>query len=173
MNLNNFLNKFFFIGISIHELSHMLACLLLGVKIKKFKLIGSTGGYVIHEASRNYKNIIISMAPFFINILLAIVISIIIKRTELKIIFIIILIWIAVSALFFSVPSKQDSKNVYSSIKKTYTKKQNAISWIFKIVIFPITLILLILAWLFEVLDQSFIFRFILIIAWIYITIII
>ncbi|MCK9293002.1 MAG: M50 family metallopeptidase [archaeon] len=173
MNLNNFLNKFFFIGITTHELSHMLACLLLGVKIKKFKLIGSSGGYVVHEASRNYKNILISMAPFFINLLLAIIISIVIKRIELKIIFIVILVWIAISSLFFSVPSKQDSKNVYSSIKNSYTKKQSIVSWIFKILIFPITLILLILAWLFEVLDQSFIFRFFLIIGWVYITIII
>lgn len=39
-------------GIIIHEISHIIACLLTGAKIKKFSFFTKKGGYVQHQPSK-------------------------------------------------------------------------------------------------------------------------
>jgi hypothetical protein len=172
MNLNNFLSKFLFIGITIHELAHAFACLILGVKIKKVKLFSFSEGYVVHNESRSYKNIIISIFPFFFNLLIA-TIGIFILQREITLIYQILVIWVSISAIFFSIPSKQDADNVFSSVKKSYRLNQSLFKWLYKIILLPLTLLILILSWLFKMLDQSFLIRLVLIILWFYVLIVI
>ncbi len=171
MNLNNFLSKILFIGITIHEIAHAFACIILGVKIRKVKLLSFTDGYVVHDESRSYKNIIISIFPFFFNILVAFLCILLLKK-ELLIIYKVIIAWFAISALFFSIPSRQDANNVFASIKKSYRWNQSLLKWLYKIILLPLTLFILILSWLFKVLDQSFLTRLVLIAIWVYVLVI-
>lgn len=56
-------------GVAVHELSHLVGCLITFTKVyqvKLFALQGETLGFVSHARSRNpIKNIIISLAPLF------------------------------------------------------------------------------------------------------------
>jgi len=172
MNINKILSNLFFPGITIHELGHATACVLLGVKIKKIKLFSFTDGYVIFDDSKSYNNIIISIFPFFFNIAFAILSAFLIKNGT-NLILSILLIWLSMSALFFCVPSKQDAKNVFDAIKKTYTESQPIYMWLLKIILLPLTLLLLIISVFFWLFDNSFIFRVLLIGIWFYFLIII
>lgn len=168
MNLNTFISKLLFIGITIHELAHVFACLILGVRIRKVKLFSFSDGYVVHDESRSYKNIVISIFPFFFNIAIALL-GILLLKKELSLIFIIIIVWISISALFFSIPSKQDANNIFDSIKKSYRLNQSLFKWLYKIILLPLTILILILSWLFKMLDQSFLIRLVLILGWVYV----
>ncbi|MDD3178036.1 MAG: M50 family metallopeptidase [Candidatus ainarchaeum sp.] len=165
MNLEKTLNILLFPGITIHELAHITACILLGVKIKKTKIFGINGGYVVYNKTNTFKSIIISFFPFIFNILISIACVFLIKQNYLTI-FKIIFIWIGVSALYSSVPSIQDSKIVFEAIKNSYSGN-GMLKWIINLLFLPLTIIVLILAFIFKNLDQSFIFRIILICGWI------
>lgn len=171
MNINNTISKILFIGITIHELAHVFACLMLGVKIRKVKLISFSDGYVVHNESRSYKNIIISIFPFFFNIFVAFL-CILLLQKDILLIYKILIGWLAISSLFFSIPSRQDAENVFASIKKTYRLNQSLFKWLYKIILLPLTVIILILSWIFKQIDQSFLVRLILIIAWVYVLVI-
>lgn len=171
MSLNNFLSKFLFIGITIHELAHIFACLILGVKIRKIKMFSFSEGYVVHDESRSYKNIIISIFPFFFNTFISFLCILLLKQ-DILLIYKIFIIWIAISSLFFAIPSRQDADNVFSSVKKSYRLNQSLFKWLYKIILLPLTLLILVLSWLFKMFDQSFLIRIILIILWIYVLLI-
>lgn len=171
MDINLTLSRVFFPGIILHELSHAIACVALGVKIKKIKWISKEGGFVIHEHNKSYKTIIISVMPFFLNIVYAIACALLFT-TNVGPILKVVLLWIGASALFFCLPSKDDSKNVFDSVKDSYTKKQSILRWFYKIILIPVTLVILILCWIFMILDESLFFRLLLIIFWVYLFII-
>lgn len=172
MNANLFISRLFFIGITIHEIAHAIACIILGVKIRKIKLFSFTEGYVVHDESRSYKNILISIFPFFFNILIAFL-GILLLKKEIHIFYKIIVIWISISALFFSIPSRQDADNVFESVKKSYRLNQSLFKWLYKIILLPLTIVLLILSWFFKILDQSLLIRVALILLWIYVALLI
>ncbi len=171
MNLNNSISKILFIGITIHELAHIFACLILGVKIKNIQIFSFNEGYVVHNESRSYKNIIISIFPFFFNLLIA-YLGILLLKQEISLLYQIIIIWISISAIFFSIPSKQDASNIFASIKKSYRTNQSLFKWFYKILLLPLTILILILSWAFKMLDQSIIVRIVLIFIWFYVLII-
>lgn len=167
MELNEIMHVLFFPGIVLHECAHALACLILGVKIKKIKFIGKDGGFVVHEDSKDYKIIIISLFPFIFNIL----ISLLCARMFLlayEPFYKLLLIWIGIAALFFSVPSDQDTNNSFDAIKRTYTKKQSIWLLLLKIILSPIYLCILIILGIFKLFDKVIAIRIILIILWIY-----
>ena len=167
MDINKILNTVFFPGIVFHETAHAIACLLLGVSIKKIKFIGKDGGYVIHDDSRSYKIIIISLFPFFFNIFISLICA---RAVLLENNFYIIVFatWIALSVIYFSLPSAPDAKNVFSVIKRTYFKKQSFLLILIKIIFIPITLAVIFLVFLFRLIDRSVIIRFLMLVIWIY-----
>lgn len=167
MDFNKFLNVVFFPGIIFHELSHALACLLLNVSIKKIKLIGKDGGYVVHDDSKSYKIIIISLFPFFLNIFISLICARVVLL-EKDLLLIIVCTWLALSCLFFCLPSAQDAKNVFSVIKRSYFKKQSFLLILIKILFIPITLSIILLVFLFRVIDRSIIIRVFLLVIWIF-----
>jgi hypothetical protein len=66
--LNSFIGKryrlFVAPGVFIHELSHAIAVLITGNKIKEFNVTDSKGGYVIYtKTNNNLSQILISFAP--------------------------------------------------------------------------------------------------------------
>ena len=50
-----------FAAIALHELAHVLAALLLGVKVKRFGLCWR-GVYIVREAGTDWQNLLISLA---------------------------------------------------------------------------------------------------------------
>ncbi len=66
---------FFFLGTVIHELSHFVACLLLGVKVRKVVLFYPTKegnsdfyrlGYVKHAPVGTFRSTLVGIAPVFV-----------------------------------------------------------------------------------------------------------
>ncbi|MFH0906488.1 MAG: hypothetical protein V1824_04080 [archaeon] len=172
LKLSYFISILFFPGIIIHELAHIIACLILGVKIHSVNLLSFDGGYVAHEESKSYKTVVIALFPFIFNILIAILIGaylVYIENNYIKG----ILSWIAISSLFYAFPSSQDSANVYESIKRSYTKRQSIIMWFIKIMLLPITILILVFSFLIKIMDKLIIFRICLIMLWIYLFLVI
>ena len=168
MDINKTLSNIFFPGIILHELSHAIACVVLGVKITKIKWISKDGGFVIHEHKKSYKTIIISVMPFFLNIVYAIACALMFGL-DVGPLLKVILIWVGASSIFFCLPSREDVKNVYDTVRESYSKKQSLLRWLYKIILLPLTIVILVLSWLFTVLDESLIIRVVLIVSWIYI----
>lgn len=166
MSFSYIIGNLLFPGIIIHELAHAFACLILGVKIKKIKWIGKDGGFVEHLDSKSWKIIIIALIPFFFNLFLSYVFYMIYNNTN-NIIWKIVLVWLASSAIFYSLPSKEDAKNVFSAIKKEYLRFK-IINILINIIILPITIIILIITILFRIVDRSIYVRIIMIFTWIY-----
>ncbi|MFA5745255.1 MAG: M50 family metallopeptidase [archaeon] len=171
MEFNEIMHILFFPGIILHECAHALACILLGVQIKKIKFIGKEGGYVVHEDSKDYKIIIISLFPFLFNILISLLCARVLLST-IDPFYKILMVWIGIAALFFCVPSDQDTDNSFDAIKRTYTKKQSAISLLIKILLSPLTLCLLIVLGLFKLFDKVIAIRLLLVGFWIYLFVI-
>lgn len=171
MELNEIMHLLFFPGIVLHECAHALACLIFGVKIKKIKFIDKSGGYVVHEDSKDYKIIIISLFPFFFNIFISLICASVIKVTS-EPFYIFLLVWIGIGALFFCVPSDQDTDNSFDSIKRTYTKKQSIWWLLLKIIFSPFFLLLIIILGLFKIFDKVIAIRLLLVGFWIYLLVI-
>lgn len=166
MDFSYIISNLLFPGIILHELAHAFACLVLGVKIKKIKWIGKNGGFVEHLDSKSWKIIIISLIPFFFNLFLSYIFYIVYNNTD-NIIWKIVLVWLAISAIFHSLPSKEDAKNVFSAIKKEYLRFK-IINILINIILLPITIIILIITILFRIVDRSIYIRILLVFAWVY-----
>ncbi len=114
----------------IHEVAHVLGCLLSGAKIKKVKLFSMNGGYVLHGKSKIplIGSIIISFSPIALGIIVIYFLSgkymPIVEKSfyslqEMRLIFVDnwnnylfwILIYVTVSIVICAIPSKQDFKN--------------------------------------------------------------
>jgi len=160
-----------FPGIIIHELAHAFACVILNVPIKKIKWVGKDGGYVVHENSKSYKIIIIALFPFLFNILVSLIFARLFILNE-DIFVKLLSVWLASSALFFCVPSSQDTDNCISTLKESYTKKHSFLEILIKILLFPIPLAILIISYIFKILDKFTLFRVFLIVFWFYLFII-
>ncbi|MBN2099112.1 MAG: DUF3267 domain-containing protein [Dehalococcoidia bacterium] len=113
-----------FPGVIIHELAHVLCCLLTGTRVIKVRLFrfGNPAGYVIHEhPSSAWKTILIGVGPFFVNTVLGLVIALsafllrgdghMDSATAFA-----VLIWLAVSIAMHSFPSKGDAKGIWGTV---------------------------------------------------------
>ena len=120
-----FLELLFYPGVIIHEFTHFLACVLLGVKVTKIKF-GLKESFVQHHDVHDWKTIIIAIAPFLLSNIIAVLgIWYAVEFRPEFYIFAIIL-WLAVTVVFQSIPSKKDIENVDSKIGSIYrsiTKK--------------------------------------------------
>ena len=59
-----------FAAIAFHELAHVFAAVVLGVKVKRFGL-GWRGVYIVREAGADWQNLLISLAGPLANLALA------------------------------------------------------------------------------------------------------
>jgi len=115
-------NFLFFPGMIFHEFSHLIACYLVGVKVKKVKFFGLNEAYVIHENPDALKSIIITIAPFVLGNLIAFYFftssfNQLTSSNPIGFIF----LWLGFSLAHYSFPSSQDAKNTFNSFKDFYS----------------------------------------------------
>ncbi len=115
-------NLIFFPGMIFHEFSHMLACFLVGVKVRKVKFFGLNEAYVIHENPDAVKSIIITLAPFILGNWIALYfLSASFKQLAFLNPVGFIFLWLGFSLVHYSFPSFQDTKNTFNSFKDFYS----------------------------------------------------
>ncbi len=109
-----------FPGIVIHELSHVLGCLLTGAKITKIKLFSFKGGYVRYRKVGPVRSMIISFFPVVGGLAaLFILTQVVTKGASFQIILdtfglgfrFWIFFYFSVSIIICMIPSMQDLKN--------------------------------------------------------------
>ncbi len=114
----------FFPGIVFHELSHVLACHLTGVKVRNVKWFGVDEAYVQHDKPRALQGLFISIAPFLFGNFLGFELFLFGHELVTKAsVFAIPIYWFAFSLLLYSFPSKQDAMNAFDSFVSFYKKK--------------------------------------------------
>ncbi|MDM8000139.1 MAG: DUF3267 domain-containing protein [Dehalococcoidia bacterium] len=111
-------------GVVVHELAHVLFCLLTATRVTRVRLFrfGNPAGYVIHDRpSSAWKTILIGIGPFFVNTGLGFVIALsalVLRgngRMESTALFA-VLIWLGVSIAMHSFPSKGDAKGIWGTV---------------------------------------------------------
>jgi hypothetical protein len=111
-------------GMIVHEFSHVLGCLLTGVKIHSVKWVGADEAFVQHDKPRASAGLVISLAPFVVGNLLGFwllqqSVSWLGSDVGIGLLF----LWFGVSIILLSFPSKQDAENTLVAFKDSYQKK--------------------------------------------------
>ncbi len=121
----SFWNSVLFLpGMVVHEFSHVLGCLLTGVKIHSVKWVGTDEAFVQHDKPRASAGLIISLAPFVAGNLLGFwflqqAVSLLGSDFAVGALF----LWFGVSIVLLSFPSRQDSENTLSAFLDSYREK--------------------------------------------------
>lgn len=100
-------------GVVVHEVSHLLACLVLGVRVQEFVpfRFGNPAGYVTHAVPRSYtKRIFISVAPLLVNTLVAI--GAFWWSTQVSLFAFPFVVYLGVVVLLTSLPSAVDARSL-------------------------------------------------------------
>lgn len=108
-----------FPGVLIHELSHIVGCLVVGAHIVRFSLFNLSGGYVEHLKTRNHlwSEFVISIAPLLSGSLIVYFISLMLigfdpyASSAFDYLKIIALIYLLSAVLLTMLPSKKDFAN--------------------------------------------------------------
>ena len=141
---------FYMPGVIIHELSHHLFCIIFKTKVLEvcYYNFNNSSGYVIHNRPKYlYQDILISVAPFFINSILGGLIaypSIINKLSITGLANVnwqdLLRIMISISIGMKAIPSNQDGRSLWGSIADS---DGNFLSKIFsQIIIAPLVFII-------------------------------
>lgn len=156
----------FFPGMIFHELSHWIACLLLGVRVSKVKLFGSSEAFVEHAKPNAWQSVLITIAPFVLCNVLAFQFFLYgLDFASTMNLFAIVFLWFAFSLAIFSFPSKHDALNAFGSFLDFYKKnifgRASITSKLFWIIAFPFLFIpLVLLLGTMAAFDYSVILRF-------------
>ncbi len=112
----------FFPGMIFHELSHLIACLLVGVKVKKVKFFGLSEAYVVHEKANALKSVIITLAPFILgNAIAFYFLSFSFRLLFFSDISGFFFLWLGLSFLYYCFPSDHDASNTFNAFKEFYS----------------------------------------------------
>ena len=144
------ISLFTFPGVIVHEAAHLYFCRRFKVAVFDvcFFQLKNPAGYVIHEATQDFKSIFfISMGPFFVNTLLCILFcsAAFMPVWELKIFdpLAYFFFWLGISIGMHAFPSTQDMKNVWA-LAPTEAKRGNLlaiISFPVMVLLFPLNLL--------------------------------
>lgn len=162
-----------FPGVVIHELSHLLFCLLTGAQVHDVEFFSPTGGHVTHGRPKIpvIGVFLISLAPFLVGMTLVYFISsqlIVFDPSNLTIKLIIskiIIFYLLVAIIISMFPSGKDFKNawpIYTAIVlisiivgKFFTLSQNKISQAFISVLLTALAILVVSSFIIYLLNLS------------------
>lgn len=104
-----------FPGVIIHEIAHLVACLITFTPVKKVKFFSQTGGFVIHQKSRipYLGDFIISVAPLILGLFLSsVLINLIYPQNNLSFhLASIIYLYLLISIIMTMIPSLDDVKS--------------------------------------------------------------
>lgn len=120
-----------FPGVIFHELSHFIACKVLGVKVRGVKLWGLNSAHVRHDVSHFTKNILIAMAPLILGSLAAIIftalghmaVKALVSVYNTDIIRVLLFYWLGLSFAYHCFPSKTDADNGIHSLTTHYKSR--------------------------------------------------
>lgn len=115
------LHFFFFPGMVFHELSHLIACVLFGVRVSKVKFFGTEEAFVEHAKPNAWQSVLITIAPFILGN--AVAFYLFIYANELSgafNAFSVLFYWLGFSLAIFSFPSRQDATNAFGSFLDFY-----------------------------------------------------
>ena len=113
-------------GVTLHEFSHHIFCLLTGVHVHKvvYFRFGSPAGYVVHEEPELYRQIFAIVAgPVFLNSAAAIVLLNLALRQAVRaadaagFAVMAVMFWLGISAALQALPSRGDASNLFRSSK--------------------------------------------------------
>lgn len=103
-------------GVVIHELGHVVFCVLAGVKIHEIKLFrfGNPAGYVIHDEPRQFvRAVLVSFGPLIVNTLVSLFcfarFSPILTLTN------ILYLWLGIASALHAIPSTGDAKSLLAT----------------------------------------------------------
>lgn len=112
-----------FPGVIVHELAHLICCLLGKVEVQQVCLfrLGTPSGYVIHETPRSaYWHILIVLGPFFLNTLAGALIAVPVVVPHSNIAegspTYYLLFWLAISIAMHAFPSTGDAKSLWHGL---------------------------------------------------------
>ena len=126
-----------FPGIIVHEMAHQLFCRWQRVAVFDvcYFRFGNPTGYVVHEiAPSAFKNLFISIGPFFVNTILGALIAF--PATVLKFesgnAVDYFLIWLGISIAMHSFPSTGDAKSIWQAVRS------REVPWLTRLIAAPI-----------------------------------
>ena len=116
----------FYPGVIMHEFSHLIACLLLQVKVSKLSF-GLHESYVKHDTTGPIRMALIALCPFYFGFVIGCTLFYFAKISfASQIVWFFILNYLGICILYNSIPSAQDTKNIFNTIedhiKKTWKK---------------------------------------------------
>jgi hypothetical protein len=113
----------FYPGVIMHEFAHLFACLILRVKVSKLSF-GLHESYVKHEATGPVRMSLIALAPFYFGFFIGCVLFYFAKISfASELIWFFVLNYLGICVLYNSIPSSQDTKNIFNTIED-HIKKQ-------------------------------------------------
>ncbi len=110
-------NYFFFPGLVLHELAHVLGCWLAGVRVGKVVLWANWGGMVAHGRANSINSMLISIMPFLVNNALALLFYLF-SKNEGDSLSSLVYLWLGFSFAIYGFPSAHDLRNSRSAIKR-------------------------------------------------------
>ena len=121
----------FFPGMVLHEISHAVACALLGVKVTKVRLWSRSGASVSHRATTGWKNFAVAIAPFFVNTALALAALWVGHQSLLRTAFfdagrlgtIAFFYWLGASFAYYAFPSEADLNSGWGVLWRHYKSR--------------------------------------------------
>lgn len=137
------LNYLLFPGLIVHEFAHYIVCKLAGVYVHEVVWWSAKGGHVVHQRANPANSVLISLAPFFLNNMLAILLlgmaagDLNAGSSATALLY----FWLGFSLAVYSIPSAHDLKMSLYALHRGYRKhKANAgIAWrLMGFIIYPI-----------------------------------
>ena len=154
-------------GLVFHELSHYVACLLVGRSVKEVKLISRSGGHVISSGG-GLSYAFTALAPFFLGNIFAFLflrgsLELFTDPFGWNLIFGAILFWFAASLAYMSFPSNTDISNSKIVLGNSMARasKKGGIALFYWLILLPVYAIVLVLRPIIVFFNSSRAFRLI------------
>ncbi|MDO8625408.1 MAG: metalloprotease family protein [Candidatus Diapherotrites archaeon] len=155
----------FFPGIVFHELSHVVACAITGVKVHKVKWFGTDEAFVQHAKPNAWQGLVISIAPFLLGNFIAFELLLFGHAiAAANALLALVIYWFALSLLLYAFPSKTDAMNAFSAFTDFYRRhvieKGSLATRFFWLLTFPFFFVpVIVLLGLILLFDSAFVLR--------------